>query len=112
MERLHGYHVPLDQYVQVPEPGVENWIGYFLPETQTPEAAFGSYLDELYYIQHKDWAMARTMPKRGSPWIVLGGVGIPNPSLIWRYGHSKEVWSAQYWTVPMVKGFACPKVCS
>ena len=25
--------------------------------------------------------MARTMPKRGAPWIVLGGVGAPSPSL-------------------------------
>lgn len=72
MERLHGYHIPLDQYVQVPVHSVENWIGYFLPETQTPEAAFGSYLDELYYIQHKDWTLARTMIKRGAPWVAIG----------------------------------------
>jgi len=73
MERIHGYHIPLDQFVQVPEHSVENWIGYFLPETQTPYAAFGTYLDELHYIQHKDWTMARTMVKRGAPWIAIGG---------------------------------------
>jgi len=72
MQRIHGYHIPLDQYVQVPVHSVENWIGYFLPETQTPEAAFGSYLDELYYIQHKDWTLARTMIKRGAPWVAIG----------------------------------------
>lgn len=72
MDTLHGYHVPLDRYVQIPEHTVENWIGYFLPETQTPQAAFGSYLDELHYIQHKDWTMARTMVKRGAPWVAIG----------------------------------------
>lgn len=72
MGRLHGYHVPLDQYVQIPEHTVDNWIGYFLPETQAPQDAFGSYLDELYYIQHKDWTMARTMIKRDAPWVAIG----------------------------------------
>ncbi|MCB5253068.1 MAG: T9SS type A sorting domain-containing protein, partial [Candidatus Cloacimonetes bacterium] len=96
MERLHGYHVPLDQYVQVPEPGVENWIGYFLPETQTV-SAFGSYLDELYYIQHKDWTMVRIMAKRGAPWIVFGEVGAPSPSL-------------SYGDMVIVKRFGSPSV--
>ncbi len=72
MDTYHGYHIPLDRFVQIPEHTVENWIGYFLPETQTPQAAFGSYLDELHYIQHKDWTMARTMVKRGAPWVAIG----------------------------------------
>ena len=71
-DRFHGYHVLPEAWVEVPEHTVENWIGYFLPETQTPQAAFGTYLDELYYIQHKDWTMARTMIKRGAPWIAIG----------------------------------------
>lgn len=80
-EKFHGYHILPEAVVQVPEPGVENWIGYFLPVTQTPQQAFGAYLDELYYIQHKDWTMTREMVKRNSPWIVPMGVGDPAPSI-------------------------------
>lgn len=37
----------------------ENWIGYFIETTQTPQQAFGSRLSEgrIYYIQTQNWTM-------------------------------------------------------
>ncbi len=78
---IHGYQIPYNTPVPVPEPNTENWIGYFLPETQTPQAAFGSFMDELYLIQHKDWAFARLKPKRGSTWIGVWNNGQRQPTL-------------------------------
>lgn len=77
---IHGYQIPYTDPVPVPEPGTENWIGYFIPETQTPQAAFGSFMDELYYIQGKDWAAARVKPSRVAPWIWIGGPRTPTIS--------------------------------
>ena len=70
---IHGYHIPYTDPVPVPEPVTENWIGYFIPETQTPQAAFGSFMDELYFIQGKNWAAARIKPSRVAPWIWING---------------------------------------
>ena len=53
--------------------GEDNWIGYFIDETQTVEDAFGDNMDNLYYIQTQDWAMARIKPSPGSPWIIPPG---------------------------------------
>ncbi len=78
---IHGYQIPYTDPVPVPEPEEENWIGYFIPETQTPQMAFGSFMDELYYIQHKNWTLARLKPKRGTPWIGIMNQGQPLPSL-------------------------------
>jgi hypothetical protein len=78
---IHGYQIPYTDPVPVPEPGTENWIGYFIPETQTPQMAFGSFMDELYFIQHKNWTLARLKPKRGTPWIGIINQGQPLPSL-------------------------------
>jgi len=81
MNRFHGYHIAPDAYVEVPYHDQDTWIGYFLTQTQKPADAFGAYLDELYYIQHKDWTMVREMPKRGAPWIFAAGIGGVAPSL-------------------------------
>lgn len=81
MNILHGYHIPYNANVPVPEPYTEHWIGYFIPETQTPQVAFGSFLNELYYIQHKNWTMARIKPQRGSTWITVLGSGQRSPTL-------------------------------
>jgi hypothetical protein len=81
MDEIHGYHIAYNTPVPVPEPSVESWIGYFIPETQTPQVAFGSFLDELYYIQHKDWSMVRIRPKRGDPWIVVAPIGQRQPTI-------------------------------
>lgn len=78
---IHGYQIPYTDPVPVPEPGTENWIGYFLPNTQTPSMAFGTFMDELYFIQHKNWTLARLKPKRGTPWIGIINQGQPLPSL-------------------------------
>nr|MBI9030521.1 right-handed parallel beta-helix repeat-containing protein [bacterium] len=81
MNRFHGYHIAPDAYVNVPYPGQDTWIGYFLTQTQKPADAFGAYLDELYYIQHKEWTMVREKAKRGDPWIVAIGIGGVEPSI-------------------------------
>ncbi len=81
MNRFHGYHIAQDTYVDIPYAGQDTWVGYFLTPTQKPADAFGDYLDELYYIQHKDWTMTRQKPKRGAPWIVVMGIGGVSPSL-------------------------------
>lgn len=75
---IHGYQIPYTDPVPVPEPNTENWIGYFLPNTQTPSMAFGSFMDELYYIQHKNWTLARIKPVRGYPWVGVQGTGQPS----------------------------------
>jgi len=80
-EKYHGYHIPYDSPVSVPYPNTEHWIGYFIPETQVAQVAFGTFLDELYYIQHKNWTMVRVKPKRGSSWIVTLGSGQRSPTL-------------------------------
>ena len=82
MNEFHGYQLPYSTPVPVPEPGKETWIGYFIPATQAPQVAFGSFMDELYFIQHKNWTLARLRPKRGDPWIATyqGGIGRPTLS--------------------------------
>ncbi len=79
MNTLHGYQTPYNTVVNVPEPNTENWIGYFIPETQTPQIAFGSFLDELYSIKTKNWSMDRVKPKRGAAWII-------SPNMTLSYG--------------------------
>jgi hypothetical protein len=81
MNTLHGYHIPYNANVQVPETYTEHWIGYFIPETQTPQFAFGTFLNELYYIQHKNWTMARVKPQRGSTWMTVLDSGQRSPTL-------------------------------
>jgi len=81
MQTIHGQHISYDTHVEVPVAEVENWVGYFIPQTQTVEAAFGDYLDELYYIQHKNWTMVRVKPQRGSSWLISLGVGQSLPTL-------------------------------
>ena len=41
--------------------GEENWIGYFLEETQKVEDAFAEYWngDNIYFIQHQEWSAVR-----------------------------------------------------
>jgi hypothetical protein len=82
MNTLHGCHRPYNSPVEVPEPNEENWIGYFVPETQTPQFAFGSFLDELYSIKTKNWSMDRVKPKRGSPWIITPNMTLSYGDLV------------------------------
>ncbi len=81
MNRFHGYHVDLDDEIEVTYSDEATWVGYFVPATQTPADAFGDYMDELYYIQHKDWTITRERPKRGSPWVIPMGIGGVLPSI-------------------------------
>ncbi len=71
----HGYITPYTTPVPIPISYQECWIGYFLPNTQTPQAAFGTMLNNLYYIQHKNWTMVRTKPIPSAPWLVTVHMG-------------------------------------
>jgi len=48
----------------------DNWIGYFLEETQTIEDAFGSAMDNIYSIQMQHWEMKRKEMEPEAPWII------------------------------------------
>ncbi len=48
---------------------IENWVGYFLPESQSPEKALASIWANVYSIQTQTWFMART--KDG--WMISSG---------------------------------------
>lgn len=48
----------------------ENWIGYFVDKTQTPQAAFGPFIDNLFYIQTQKWTMIRD---NNGQWISASG---------------------------------------
>ncbi len=48
----------------------ENWIGYFLEETQSIEDAFGSAMDNIYSIQMQHWEMRMQEMEPGAPWII------------------------------------------
>ncbi len=47
--------------------GIENWIGYFLENSATPEIAFGEIWDNIKLIQHQNWYMFRLTP--GGQWF-------------------------------------------
>ncbi len=64
-------------------PSQENWIGYFLPETLTPEEAFGDLMNSLTMIKTEKWAMSRV--DLNSPWYS----GEFNPVI--RYGDMVSV---------------------
>jgi hypothetical protein len=82
--KLHGYHIPYTDPVPIPVADTEWWIGYFVPETQSPFDAFANILDELYFIKAKDWALMRVPGERGAPWI--GKVQGPTPNVTLSYG--------------------------
>lgn len=77
---IHGYHIPYTAPVPVPVSNTEWWVGYFIPETQLPHVAFGSFLDELYFLKGKNWAATRLKPTRNSPWV--WAIGPSGPSTI------------------------------
>lgn len=53
-------------------PNQENWVGYFMPVTLTPEEALGSAMDNLIQIKTEDWAMSR--PNTNSEWLALSSI--------------------------------------
>ncbi|HPT72343.1 MAG TPA: hypothetical protein PLE74_08690, partial [Candidatus Cloacimonadota bacterium] len=53
---------------------VENWVGYFLKESQSPEDALHSIWSNVYSIETQNWAMVRI--KNG--WMVSGGKRVLN----------------------------------
>ena len=48
----------------------ENWIGYFLEETQSIEDAFGSAMDNISSIQMQHWGNKREEQNPDAPWII------------------------------------------
>ncbi|MCK4338721.1 MAG: T9SS type A sorting domain-containing protein, partial [Candidatus Cloacimonetes bacterium] len=48
----------------------DNWIGYFLDETQSIEDAFGSAIDNIYSIQMQHWGNKREEQSPAAPWII------------------------------------------
>jgi hypothetical protein len=48
----------------------ENWIGYFVPRTQTPQDAFGPFINNIFYIQTQNWTMVRDC---NGQWISAAG---------------------------------------
>ena len=48
----------------------ENWIGYFLEETQIIEDAFGSAMDNISSIQMQHWGNKREEQDPDAPWII------------------------------------------
>ncbi|MDD3536540.1 MAG: T9SS type A sorting domain-containing protein [Candidatus Cloacimonetes bacterium] len=56
-----------------------NWIGYFVPYTQSVESAFSkpvprdpgrTYLDYIYWIKTQSWGTSRTGGNAGGDWII------------------------------------------
>jgi len=48
----------------------DNWIGYFLEETQTIEDAFGDAMDNISSIHMQHWEMKRKEMEPEAPWII------------------------------------------
>lgn len=53
--------------VLVLDPNKENWVGYFMPFTMTPEQALGNAMDNLIEIKTEKWAMTRA--NTSSSWL-------------------------------------------
>jgi len=49
----------------------DNWMGYFIDYSQSVEDAFGTSLENMYYIQTQRWTVTREEPEPESPWIGL-----------------------------------------
>ncbi len=45
----------------------ENWIGYFIPQSQTPQEAFGETMNSLLSIKTETWSMTRA--SLTAPWF-------------------------------------------
>lgn len=45
----------------------ENWIGYFIPQSQTPQEAFGETMNSLLSIKTETWSMTRA--SLTTPWF-------------------------------------------
>ncbi|MCF7792912.1 MAG: right-handed parallel beta-helix repeat-containing protein [Candidatus Cloacimonetes bacterium] len=54
---IKGFKEPDNSTVTLTGSGIENWVGYWLEETQSVEDAFSNYWDgsNIYQIQHQNW---------------------------------------------------------
>jgi len=65
IEMNQDAELPVSGYLEEPETiielyaGEENWIGYFLPYSQSPEDAFANAWNNLTYIHADGWGMIR-----------------------------------------------------
>ncbi len=54
---ISGFKEPDNTAISLDGEGEENWIGYWLEETQKVQDAFSDYWEDgnIYYIQHQNW---------------------------------------------------------
>jgi hypothetical protein len=55
---VKGDEIPQDTELTITA-GYENWLPYFVHETQSASAAFGDLMDDLLYIKGEGWSMTR-----------------------------------------------------
>jgi len=75
---LQAETTPIQLYGPHNGQGVENWLGFFYPKTQTIYEAFDGIMDNLYLIKTQNWAMSRDITVQGMPWL---GVNTRPPTL-------------------------------
>jgi hypothetical protein len=58
--QVSGFSIPATTTFDINGGGVENWLGYFATNTQTPGQAFAGYMNNLTMIKTQNWTMVRT----------------------------------------------------
>ncbi len=64
-----GFLEEPDTEIPLVAEGNENWIGYFIDETQDVNDAFENSIDNMYFIQTQNWTYQREEPEPESPWV-------------------------------------------
>lgn len=64
-----GFIEDPDTEIPLVAEGNENWIGYFIDETQDVNDAFENSIDNMYFIQTQNWTYQREEPEPESPWV-------------------------------------------
>ena len=64
-----GFLEDPDTEISLVAEGNENWIGYFIDETQDVNDAFENSIDNIYFIQTQNWTYQREEPEPESPWV-------------------------------------------
>jgi len=82
-----GFKVPDNTTIALGAGDTENWVGYWLDETQSVQDAFGSYWDggNIYSVKHQKWSAYRSHGE----WKFKVSAGYENPTL--SYGDMVEI---------------------
>ncbi len=64
-----GFLADPDTEIPLVADNLENWIGYFIDETQDVNDAFENSIDNMYFIQTQNWTYQREEPEPESPWV-------------------------------------------